>query len=106
LTSRALSGLTASSTLTFNYFRDVEKTDSPDYDETRVEVSLDDSNAWETVWYQDSGTPSIPEWKHSDVIPLGAYAGKRIRLRFAFDSKNASHNNFIGWLVDDVRIRY
>ena len=46
---------------------------------------------------------STPQWV-SRAVDLSAYAGKTIRIRFAFDTGDAAFNNFEGWYVDDVNV--
>ncbi|MEM7353651.1 MAG: hypothetical protein AAF657_22830, partial [Acidobacteriota bacterium] len=38
-------------------------------------------------------------------ISLAPYAGRNIRVRFHFDSLDAAHNRYTGWLIDNVLIQ-
>jgi len=96
------------------------------FDTARVQVSAK-TNTWETVYqselstaidplnWQDSAALyagwnltlkskfSTPQWV-SRAIDLSAYAGKKIQIRFVFDTVNDGFNNFEGWHVDDVNV--
>jgi bacterial leucyl aminopeptidase len=100
MTSPALTGITAQSTLRFRYYRDVQKTNISQNDVARVSV-IDGANRT-VVWTRTSKTASQPRWLVSDTISLAAFAGKSIQLRFEFDSITQNNNQFVGWLVDDV----
>jgi subtilisin family serine protease len=94
-------------------------------DTARVQVSAGGSK-WNTVDHSEFSTaidplnwqPSAAEfgWQPtlkskfsasqwvSNAVDLSAYAGQTIRIRFLFDTVDASHNNFEGWYVDDVNV--
>lgn len=99
LTSPEITGLTASSTLSFDFIRQVESFGGGSFDRTLVEV-LGPAGAT-TVFSRDSGDPSANA-PITTVVSLGAFAGQTIRLRFRFDSMDAIANGFAGWLIDDV----
>ena len=74
--------------------------------EARVEVSDDDGASWSTV-YSQSGTGSPGETSfHERVVPLGAYAGSTVRIRFSFRFAGGSYypstSDGVGWFVDTV----
>ncbi len=102
LTSPQISGLTASSNLTFDYFRQVEDEPSDSYDQTEVAASVVGSATWTTLWSRDSTDASENAWTSSGAISLAAYEGQSIQLRFRFDSVDEISNDFTGWLIDDV----
>jgi len=104
LTSASIAGVTASSTVSFQYLRRVESTSSGSYDRTTLEVSSDGST-WKSVWSRDSRDASTSGWQSSGELSLAAYAGKSIQLRFSFDSVDSYSNDNVGWLVDDVRVK-
>ena len=104
LTSASIGGVTASSKLSFQYYRDVESSTSGSYDKTLVEVSSDGST-WKTLWSKDSGDTSSKAWKSSGELSLAEFAGKSIQIRFTFDSVDDYANEQVGWMVDDVRVR-
>src|SRR5262249_38901901 len=35
---------------------------------------------------------------------LGAFAGQTVLIRFSFDTRDSTFNNFEGWYVDDVQV--
>lgn len=49
------------------------------------------------------GFNRAPVWQQS-VVDLSAYRGKRVTLRFTFNTRDVLYNAFRGWIVDDVRI--
>ncbi len=51
--------------------------------------------------------PPLNPWHKEIVAPISLepYAGKKIRVRFHFDSLDAAYNNFVGWLIDNVEVR-
>jgi bacterial leucyl aminopeptidase len=98
-TSPAITGIKASSALTFKFFRKVEAANGQ-YDVTSVEIVTDTGTT--TVWTRSSANASSTAWASSESVSLSAFAGKSINVRFRFDSKDGSFNNFLGWFVDDV----
>ena len=95
---------TAGSSLSFDYFRQVESEQSDAYDRTEVAVSVVGSSTWTTVWSKDSTDASENAWTSSGAISLAAYASQSIQVRFRFDSEDNVANNFTGWLIDDVEV--
>ena len=90
--------------LSFRYFREVEYYPQGSYDRTFVQVSFDGSE-WQTVWSRDSKTESERAWTGAGPIRITVPSGaSTMRIRFVFDSVDRYHNNYLGWLVDDVRI--
>ena len=90
--------------VSFQYFRVVEYYPKGSYDKTYVQVSFD-GGSWETIWSLDSTTPSEPGWKSAGPITISVPTGaSTMRVRFAFDSVDHFYNNYLGWLVDNVRI--
>jgi hypothetical protein len=104
LTSSTISGISASSQLSFKYLREVESLSYGSYDETRVEVAAAGSDEWQVVWSKSCKDASAKAWKDSGALSLAAFAGQSIRVRFAFDSKDNYENNHLGWMIDDVRV--
>jgi hypothetical protein len=110
--------------LIYREWRDVEE--SPFLaDSSEVQVSIK-SNEWITAAVLDLSTAIVPvNWQDraalfgwnapfdsqfgtaqwvSRAIDLSNYAGQTIRLRFAFNSRDAAFNTFEGWYVDDVGV--
>ena len=104
LTSQTINGVTAASRLSFKFFREVESHTSGGYDATRVEVVEAGSSDWNTVWSRSCEDASAKAWSSAGPIDLSVWAGKSIQLRFVFDSKDSYANDFIGWIIDDVRV--
>ncbi len=102
LISPQITGLDASSTLSFDYFRQVESESSDSYDKTVVAVSPVGSSTWTTLWSKDSGDASENAWTPSGNLSLAAFAGQTVQLRFRFNSVDEVSNNFTGWFIDDV----
>ncbi len=96
--------MTAASQLQFDFLRRVEEEVSDTYDQTEVAVSIAGSDTWTTVWSRDSTDPSQNAWTASGAISLAAWAGETIQVRFRFDSVDEQANDFLGWMVDDVRV--
>ena len=105
LVSRSISGVTTSSKLSFQYWREVESTSSGEYDKTTVEVSGDGGSTWKPLWSKSSKDSSAMGWKSSGDLSLAELAGKSIQIRFSFDSGDNYANDHVGWLIDDVRVR-
>jgi extracellular elastinolytic metalloproteinase len=100
LTSPAISGITSTSTFSFRSFRGVESFNGA-FDQTRVDV-IRSSGAATTVFNLDSRNASVATFLSSGVIPLGAFAGDTVRVRFTFNTVDSVANGFTGWLIDDV----
>jgi murein tripeptide amidase MpaA len=99
LISPVITGITASSVLSFNYFRMVEN-NAAGRDVTAVDVLVGATST--TVFTLNSTNPSVAEWLSSGNISLASFAGQNIQLRFRFHSRNSLSNNHAGWLVDDI----
>lgn len=104
LTSPAIADVSATSSLTFASYREVESYASESYDRTRVEVAVDGTQNWQTLVEWDSKTASKKAWTESPTYDLSAFAGKTIRLRFSFDSLDNYANGYVGWSIDEVRV--
>lgn len=100
LTSPEITGLTAASTLTFDFVRQVESFGGGSFDRTAVEVVT--AGGATEVFQRSSSDASIGAPSSSGPISLAAFAGQAIRLRFRFDTIDEIANGFRGWHVDDV----
>lgn len=74
----------------------------------KVQVSLDEGQAWQTLYSQEgSGTAGESSFS-SHSISLADYAGKLVRFRFSYERDSGIYysdtNYYAGWLVDDVII--
>ncbi len=101
-TSPSISGVTASSNVSFKYFRQVESSSSGNYDVTSLEAVSGTTTT--VLWTRSSTTPSVTSWQDSGPISLSAFAGRTIQLRLRFNSVDGTANTFVGWLVDDVLV--
>jgi hypothetical protein len=72
--------------------------DAPAWDQKRVQVSVDGGPYVDLL--QVTGGPMYV-W-HPIHVDLSAFAGSTIRIRFYFDTLDATLNGFRGWYVDDV----
>ncbi len=52
---------------------------------------------------QETNTGAMNGWKISS-LNLTAFAGKKFRLRFRFDTIDGAYNNFKGWFVDNSSV--
>ena len=102
LVSPPILGITADSTLSFDYFRRVESFGGGSFDRTEVHVLTNSGATSTTVFALDSTDPSSSAWTSSGSISLAAFAGQAIQIRFRFNSVDGVDNNFTGWMIDDV----
>jgi hypothetical protein len=103
LTSPAISGITSTSALSFNHFRRVESYASGSYDKTLVDV-IRSNGTVTNVFSLDSRNASSTAWASSGNLSLSAFAGDTIRVRFTFNTVDATANTYTGWLIDDVKV--
>jgi len=99
--------------VSFDYYREVEDYNGP-YDKTYVQVSFD-NGPWQTVWDRDSswysdlvwipasvdGVPVYGEWWIPVAVPSGA---THMRIRFVFDAVDNVANDYLGWLIDELKV--
>jgi hypothetical protein len=79
----------------------IETEDVLGVDTWKVQVSADNGANWTTVY--DGQGRSEPAWDQK-VVSLYNYRGKKIKVRFVFDSRDNAKNAFLGWFLDDVAI--
>ncbi len=77
----------------------------PDYDFCMVDVSADDGDTWTPLRGGPGAAPSgnSGSWQLS-LLDLSAWAGRTIRVRFYFDTRDAEANTYPGWFFDDVLV--
>ncbi len=87
--------------LTLWSYHGVETSNS--YDKRFVEISTDDFATAPAVSIQldNSAKPKI--WSPV-AVPLAAYAGGKIKVRFRFDSMDGVSNTGVGWFIDEVSV--
>ena len=101
LCSPVLFGIDGTSTLNFDFLREVESF-AGNFDITQADVIQ--GGVRTAVWSLDSSDPSTALWGPSGSIDLSAFAGGPIELCFVFDSGDGVGNDQIGLFVDDVVI--
>lgn len=74
----------------------------------RVQISTDDGRTWVDLWTR-TGTGTAGEANFSQhTIPLSAYAGRVVGLRFAFIFGGGSYfpqtSAGVGWYLDDILV--
>ncbi|MBM3846528.1 MAG: hypothetical protein FJ405_09620 [Verrucomicrobia bacterium] len=73
-----------------------------------VRVSSDEGRSWQTIWSR-AGTGNAGESAFSQVaLPLSAYAGKSIRVRFVYTLQTGGGffpqtQAGVGWYIDSIR---
>ncbi len=84
-------------------FREFNHTESsgPYWDQRLVQVSANGGPFTDVYQMQDD---PADWWVYSSYINLSAYAGQTIRVRFHFDTVDATDNAYPGWRIDDVTI--
>ena len=100
LTSPAITGVGANSTLSFAFRRQVESFNG-DFDRTIVEVSDDNGATFTAVLSLNASNASQNVWVQNPPISLASF-GSTIRVRFRFETVDAQANGFLGWMIDDV----
>ena len=94
--------------ITFDYWREVEFYGAGGYDQTYVQVRFligTTWSDWRTVWYNDCATPSEKAWTSDTVGPYLVPSGAtKMQIRFVFDSVDRFYNNYVGWLIDNVKV--
>jgi uncharacterized repeat protein (TIGR01451 family) len=93
-------------TLAYNYLMGVEF--ATNWDQAWVDISTNNGASFQTV--AGKNTPGGPTndtgglWA-STIVSLPPLAGPTLRLRFRFDTADASANNAEGWYLDDLVVR-
>ncbi len=104
LISPVVSGIDASSVLRFSEFREVEFEPAATVDQTEVAVRAVGSMNWTPLLNRNSQDASNATWEQLADLPLAAFAGQSIQIRFLFDSDDEQFNQFTGWMIDDVQV--
>jgi len=99
LTSPMITGINATSTLTFDYYRVVESFNG-DFDRTQVNILSGGGST--NVFSLNATNASTAAWVSSGAIDLSAFAGQSIQVEFVFNTVDGTANGFTGWLIDDV----
>ncbi len=106
LISIPIFNVSATSMLSFWSFLQTEQYGSG-YDNAMVMISTDNGSNWITIDQDNSNGGNIPDngayWSLMSYS-LASYENNDILLRFYFNTKDASYNNFKGWILDDISI--
>ncbi len=88
--------------LSFKYFLQTE--DSSHYDAAWVEV-WDSAQGWRTLDTKSKSGGGLGEgaWR-SASYDISSYAGKQLKIRFGFNSRDSLYNDYQGFYVDDVSV--
>jgi len=89
--------------VTFEQWREVEPFPGAAFDQAIVQVQFD-GGAWTTIWQKDSSDASMKEWTIEQITPFLTDGASTMLIRFVFDSVDKWYNDYVGWLVDNVRI--
>lgn len=93
-------GFPADARLAFWYRRQTEV--AAQYDLSRVQFSTTGTfGPWSDLLQV---TDTTNTWRYAGVTNLFSEAGNTVDLRFHFDTVDASVNDFLGWMVDDVQL--
>lgn len=65
---------------------------------------VDDKHPSLFEWLAVPPLPFEPDTMHPRMIPLGALAGQRLKVRFKFDSFDSYANDGKGWYLDDITL--
>ncbi|MFH0879889.1 MAG: beta-galactosidase, partial [Lentisphaerota bacterium] len=84
--------------LSFQSWYETEDTGNS-WDKKRVYLSTDGTN-W-TQLLQISG-PNKQWTVHS--LDIGTYLGSQVKIRFSFDTVDATLNNYKGWFIDNLKV--
>ena len=73
------------------------------FDQAKVQIQLD-GGPWTTIWQRDSSDVSLKEWTIEQITPFLTDSASTMLIRFVFDSVDKWYNDYVGWLIDNVRI--
>ena len=76
--------------------------DSCGWDWRFIYVSTDNGANWDFIG-ESQATQLVDAW-HESRFDLSDYRGEDILLRFEFDAVDSVSNQFLGWLIDEVRV--
>lgn len=92
--------------LVFNSWHKTEVEDPVNRDLKTVEISVFEAGSWSgwnTLYTLDSSTVNQGLWLQYR-LDLSGYAGKKVRIRFTFDTVSNEFNDYEGWYIDDVKL--
>jgi len=125
-----LTGKSGAVHLTFDTWWEIESVNPNNngYDIMTISVSTDSGSTWKTLArlnplsdpageenraplpFSNTGFNSAPAWLSQEGIGLvdtegNSVAGKSIKLKFTFETRDGLYNGFRGWLIDNVKIK-
>ena len=102
LTSPFIQLPSGSSYLTFDYLAQTEGSAAPYWDQRTVQISVGGAPFVDLLTLTDD---AYDFWLTSKAIPLDAYAGKIVRIRFHFDALDGVNNlGYQGWMINSLRV--
>lgn len=92
----------AGAKMSYQSYMDTETSSLGDW--MYVEVSVDDFKTTAKSWKLDKPSSGMKKWvlRSHDLSP---WAGKKIKMRFRFDSNDDIANTGAGWFVDDLNVQ-
>ena len=94
--------------ITFDYWHEVEFYGAGGYDRTYIQVRFFNGTTWTswyTLWSKDCAATSEKTWTTATVGPYSVPSGAtKMQIRFVFDSVDRFYNNYVGWLIDNVKV--
>ena len=94
--------LTAAAQANLKYIAWFQTGSDTTLDQRTLEVSAD---GFKTVLFKTalSNSATMSSWQPGN-LDLSAFVGKKIQVRFGFDSRNCTTNTGTGWFVDDLKV--
>ena len=91
----------------FHTWWEHEKYPWGDYDSMDVYISTN-GRTWTRVWHRDCNEgPQRANWHREDIDVSKIVSGKNsLYIKFRFNSIDGLYNNYEGWYVDDIIVRY
>ncbi len=74
----------------------------------RVQVALDDGDAWRDVWTQAGSGGAGETTFNARTVSLADFGGRTLRVRFVFsvdEKKLDGPGGPVGWLIDDITLK-
>ena len=93
---------TAAGTTSLEFWSRSEVESDTTWDTRSVDVSTNGGVSWTHVFFIG---PSFEPWT-PHAVDLSVYAGQAIQLRFSFWAGDGFANDNLGWLVDDVVLKW
>jgi hypothetical protein len=98
-----LTGAAGDVGILFKEWVDVEVENNPSHDLRRVQASADAFNTVPVDVLFSNAAKWQKGWRWN-YVSLNALKGKKVRLRFSFNSVDSVFNSGAGWFVDDIQL--